>query len=82
MLTKAHLLPESTYGKWKYLVCRGKEKLAVSKGMERASSASFKLQGRGGTYGTKNLILLIKMKEDWNPIELNTWECKTISGCL
>ena len=50
--------------------------------MERSSSASSILQGRGATYRANYLMLLRKIEEKWTPIELKTWASKTISGCL
>ena len=36
----------------------------------------------GETDGAQNIILMMKMEEKLNPINLKTWVSRTVSGCL
>ena len=36
----------------------------------------------GATDGAQNIILMMRMEEKLNPINIKTWASRTISGCL
>ena len=85
MLTKYDLLPYPKHsfckrGKGSILYIGGNKPGSCPKGWRGKLVQLLHHKSGGETDGANNVIFFRRMEEEWNPIELNNWTYKTISG--
>ena len=84
MLTEYDLFPEPMHTFWKMvkgiiLYVGGNKPGLCPKGWRWQVVRVLHHKAGGSTDSANTFMLLIRMDEEWNPIELKTWASKTIS---
>ena len=83
-MTESHQLPDLTHPFWnraKFIVLYVVEKRLqpCPKGWRGQVVRVLHCKAGGATCGAQNAMLLRKMEEGWNLIDLNTWVSRTLS---